>query len=441
MNSALRARRLVVAAMLALTAALAGCAWYPAIAPVEPPPPSSFDAALVARGAQLALISNCNTCHTVDGGRPYAGGRPLQTPLGTIHGTNITPDRDTGIGRWSEAAFMRAMREGVDRSGRHLYPAFPYDHFTLMSDEDIKAVYAFIMTRDAVRAEAPANRLPFPFNIRMLLAVWKAMFLDVGVFQPDPVRDPAWNRGAYLVRGPAHCGGCHTPRNFLGAEKKGRFLEGGVTEGWTAPALNPASATPVPWTAESMRNYLRHGIAENHAIAAGPMDPVNRNLAGVSEDDVKAIAAYVAAYAAQVTPEHKQKSHDLLARAALDATAQRAPQPPAASERDQVQRNGRALYVGACASCHDIGRQASSGSGLHLALATVVHLDRPVNLIKIILEGIVPPAGEPGRWMPDYAGAFTDEQLAHLVQYIRAEYSRLPDWKGVEDEVRKAKAR
>jgi mono/diheme cytochrome c family protein len=437
-----RSRLLLVLVVLALAAAaFIGYSWRPGIEPVEPQAASRFDAAQVARGSQLALIGNCNSCHTAEGGAPYAGGRPLKTPFGTIHGTNITPCPDTGIGRWSEAAFTRALREGVDRSGRHLYPAFPYDHYTLMTDEDIRALYAFIMTREAVRAETPANQLLFPLNFRPLIAGWKLMFLDVGVFQPDPARDPAWNRGAYLVRGPAHCGGCHTPRNFLGAEKKGRFLEGGVTEGWTAPALNPASATPVPWTAESLRHYLRHGIADNHAITAGPMDPVIRNLAGVPEDDIKAIAAYVAAYAAQVTPEHKQKSHDLLARAALDATAQRAPQPPATSERDQVQRNGRALYAGACASCHDIGRQTSSGSGLHLGLATVVHLDRPGNLIKIILEGIVPPAGEPGRWMPAFAGTFTDAQLAHLAQYIRAEYSRLPDWKNMEDEVRKAKGK
>jgi mono/diheme cytochrome c family protein len=436
-----RHRLLLVLVVLALAAAaFIGYSWRPGIEPVEPQAASKFDAAQVARGSQLALIGNCNSCHTAEGGAPYAGGRPLKTPFGTIHGTNITPCPDTGIGRWSEAAFTRALREGVDRSGRHLYPAFPYDHYTLMTDDDIRALYAFIMTREAVRAETPANQLPFPLNFRPLIAGWKLMFLDVGVFQPDPARDPAWNRGAYLVRGPAHCGGCHTPRNFLGAEKKGRFLEGGVTEGWTAPALNPASTTPVPWTAESLRHYLRHGIAENHAITAGPMDPVIRNLAGVPEDDVKAIAAYVAAYASQVTPEHKQKSHDLLARAALDATAQRAPQPPATSERDQVQRNGRALYAGACASCHDIGRQ-SSGSGLHLGLATVVHLDRPGNLIKIILEGIVPPAGEPGRWMPAFAGTFTDEQLAHLAYYIRAEYSRLPDWKNLEDEIQKAKGK
>lgn len=437
----MRARHVALLVLLVPALALAGFAvyaWRPAIDPVEPPRPAAFDVERVARGAQIAMIGNCNSCHTADGGASYAGGRPLQTTFGTIHGTNITPDPETGIGRWSEAAFTRAMREGVDRSGRHLYPAFPYDHFTRMTDEDINAVYAFLMTREAVRAEAPPNKLPFPLNIRMLVAGWKLMFLDEGVFQPDPARDPAWNRGAYLVRGPAHCGACHTPRNFLGAEKQGRFLEGGLAEGWTAPALNPASATPVPWTAESLRHYLRHGIAEHHAIAAGPMDPVIRNLALVSEDDVKAIAAYVGAYAAQVTPEHKQRSQDLLARAAHDATAKPAPEAPATTERDQVRRNGRALYVGACAACHDIGRQASSGSGLHLGLATVVHLDSPANLIHIIREGVVPPAGEPGRWMPAFAGALTDEQLAHLVHYIRAEYSRLPDWKNVQEEVRKA---
>lgn len=438
----MRARRGILVALVVLTLAAAAFivyAWRPAIDPVEPPRGSAFDAALVARGAQLAMIGNCNVCHTAAEGAAYAGGRPLQTPFGTIYGTNITPDPDTGIGRWSEAAFTRAMREGVDRAGRHLYPAFPYDHFTLMTDEDIRAIYAFLMTRSSVRAETPANKLPFPLNIRMLVAGWKLMFLDARVFQPDPAKDPTWNRGAYLVRGPGHCGGCHTPRNFLGAEKKGRFLEGGVSEDWIAPALNPASATPVPWTADALQHYLRHGIAERHAVTAGPMQPVIANLGAVPEQDVHAIAAYIAAYASQVGPEHRQKSEDLLARAALDSAGPPEPDKPATTARDQAHRNGRAIYAGACGMCHDSGRQTtSSATGLHLALATVVHLPGPRNLINIIIEGIVPPDGESGRWMPAYAGALTEDQLVHLVQYIRADFSRSPAWSDVEDEVRKA---
>src|SRR4029453_7871541 len=243
---------------------------------------------------------NCNVCHTADGGAAYAGGRPLKTPYGTIYSTNITPEPATGIGQWSEAAFLRAMREGVARDGRHLYPAFPYDHFARMSNEDIQAIYAYIMTRPPVRAEIPSNELRFPFNIRMLVAGWKALYHRPGAFQPDSAQSAEWNRGAYLVQGAGHCSACHTPRNVLGAEERRRYLAGGEAEGWHAPALNTASPAPAPWTVETLYEYLRQGIAEKHAVAAGPMSPVVQNLAIVSQQDVRAMAVYIASYAAQV---------------------------------------------------------------------------------------------------------------------------------------------
>src|SRR5690348_6401495 len=159
-------------------------AWRRPIEPITPPDPKSFDAALVQRGAQLAAIGNCNTCHTAPGGKSFAGGAGVPTPFGTIYSTNITPDTQTGIGSWSEAAFRRSMREGVDRAGRHLYPAFPYDHFTLITDDDNRAIYAYLMSREPVHAAVPANDLRFPFNLRVLLAGWKLLFLHQGVYQP-----------------------------------------------------------------------------------------------------------------------------------------------------------------------------------------------------------------------------------------------------------------
>jgi len=170
-------------ALLFIICAIAGgafiaLAWRPSIAAVAPPNARSFDAALVKRGAQLAAIGNCNTCHTAAGGRPFAGGTALSTPFGVIYATNITPEAETGIGQWSEAAFRRAMREGVDRGGRHLYPAFPYDHFTLMTEADITALYAYFMTREPVHVKAPVNEVSFPFNFRPLIAVWKLLFFS-----------------------------------------------------------------------------------------------------------------------------------------------------------------------------------------------------------------------------------------------------------------------
>lgn len=253
----------------------------------------SFDAALIARGAQLSAIGNCATCHTGPRGKSFAGGLPLNTPFGVIYSTNITPDVDTGIGAWTEADFLRAMHDGVDRTGRNLYPAFPFDHFTRVSDEDVSAIYAYIMTRDAVPSRVLANRLTFPMNIRPLLSGWKTLYFDRGVYRPDPARSAEWNRGAYLVEGLGHCGACHTPRNTAGAETKSDPFGGGEAEGWRASAINASSPAPMPWTVDQLTRYLREGRDENHGTAAGPMSPVVHGLSEVSEADVRAMATYL----------------------------------------------------------------------------------------------------------------------------------------------------
>src|SRR5260221_10969434 len=185
-----------VLGLLALLMIVVGCASHDSVAQVEPP--KAFPPNQIAKGQQLAHMGNCMGCHTAEGGKPYAGGTPLKTPFGTIHGTNITPDPDTGIGRWSLAAFTRAMREGVDRGGRNLFPAFPYDHFTKLTDEDIAALYAFIMTREPVKAENRRNGVPIP---RAAVGIWKSRYFTPGRLQPDPARSAEWNRGAYLVEG------------------------------------------------------------------------------------------------------------------------------------------------------------------------------------------------------------------------------------------------
>src|ERR1700754_3556783 len=189
----------VMALVLSGVVAAFAVTWRPAIAAIEPPAPASFDPALVKRGRELAAIGNCNDCHTVRGGKSFAGGLPVPTPFGTIYSSNITPDAETGIGRWSEQALRRAMRSGFNRDGQHLYPTFPYDHFTNVSDEDDAALYAFLMTRPAVHAPARENQLPFPLDHRVVVAGWKLLFLRRGSYQPDPSQGAEWNRGAYLV--------------------------------------------------------------------------------------------------------------------------------------------------------------------------------------------------------------------------------------------------
>lgn len=392
---------------------VAGCAQQ-ALAPVAPPAAAAFDPALVAKGAELSALGNCNTCHTAPGGRPYAGGRALETPFGTLYGTNITPD-ETGIGRWSEAAFRRAMRKGLDREGRHLYPAFPYEYYTKLTDADLRALYAYFMTREPVRAEAPRNALAFPFNVRALLGAWKALYFRPGGFVPDARESAQANRGAYLVEALAHCSACHTPRNALGAERTDQRFAGGEAEGWHAPALDATNPAPMPWSAEQLYTYLRTGLDEQHAIAAGPMDPVVRNLARVAEADVRAIADYFAAR----LPER--------------------PRPRLEANPD-IDGPGALLYAGACGWCHDRGRQASSASGLQLELATALTVPTSRNLVRITLEGIAPPEGAPGRSMPGFARALTDAQVKALMHYSRARFGGgAPPWTDVDEALREAR--
>jgi mono/diheme cytochrome c family protein len=190
-------------------------AYRPAIAAVTRPDPRLFDAALVARGANLARLGNCVSCHQSAGGRPYAGGYPVKTPFGTVYGSNITPDPATGIGKWSPAAFNRAIREGVGRDGSHLYPAFPYTHYATVTDSDLGALYAFLMTRPAVHAVPPANTMIPPLGFRPLLAGWKLLFFRPQPIASDPRQSAAWNRGRYIAETLAHCTACHSPRGLL----------------------------------------------------------------------------------------------------------------------------------------------------------------------------------------------------------------------------------
>ncbi len=396
--------RAIVAAAL-----LAACTSAPPGAPPGNPGPVRFDASSIARGAHLAAIGNCVSCHTAAGGMPYAGGYPLKTPFGTVHGTNITPDPETGIGRWSLAEFTRAMREGLDPQGRHYYPAFPYDYFTRLSDDDVAALYAYAMTREPVRSTPPPNRMLVP---RFAVGFWKSRYFETGRFRPDASHDTRWNRGAYLAESLAHCSACHTPRNALGAERRERYMAGGEAGGWHAPALNRDSPSPRPWTERALDLYLSTGLTDDHAIAAGPMAPVVRNLAHAPRADVEALSAYV-----------------ISLMEGAKGTVGRAPAPGREHSR------GAALYAGACGDCHDRGRDAEGGA-LQLPLAIALTLPTPRNLIHIVRDGIVPREDEAQPWMPAYAGALTMEQTAELVAYLRA-LSGKPPWPDVAAEVRR----
>lgn len=415
-------------------------AWHGEIAPVRAVDAATYDPAVVAKGAALVAIGSCAVCHTQSGGQPFAGGYPVETPFGTIYGSNITPDQDTGIGNWSQAAFRRAMREGVTRKGEHLYPAFPYDHFTRATDTDIDAIYSFLMTRDAVQQTNKQPEIPFPLNIRLAAAGWKLLFLRRGPVAPDPAQSDAWNRGRYLAEGLGHCGACHTPRNALGAEKTSEAFNGGVSEDWHAPALNETSRAAAPWTAETAYQYLRNGFDAYHGHASGPMAPVAENLAKVPEADVRAIAIYIASLSGTDDAAKAQRA-DTALKAAREKTlkVESLAASTTGSGGNTATTDGATIFAGACATCHRSGGQAPRARPVDLSLSDSVNAPDAGNLLHIILSGIHPQANERGFIMPGFSAALTDAQIVALVAYVRGHFSDKPQWTGVDTRLAQAR--
>jgi mono/diheme cytochrome c family protein len=432
-------RFVLIVVLLAVLAAAGALAWamrHPEIAAIEPPDPAGFDPQLLERGEALVGIGNCAVCHTRTGGGRYAGGLPLPTPFGTIYTTNITPDPETGIGTWSEAAFIRAMRLGVDRHGRHLYPAFPYDYYTKTTDEDLQAIYAFLMTREPVSAEAPENELPFPFNIRLLLAGWNTLFLAPGAYDPDPNMDEEWNRGAYLVEGLGHCGACHTPRNIFGAAPKAgpRAYDGGEAEGWHAPPLNARANDPIPWTELALVDYLIDGWHGDHGIAAGPMKPVVNELYDQDEDDIFAMANYLLTLQGDPLPAEEREAIAAAAHEAAERLQWGHPDAPEIPDAPVLQLGAR-VFERECVECHAMGERA-----LPLALTPGIHMADAANLVMVSFWGIEPaPRGVPNRSMPARHRQISDEEMVALAAFVRDRFSDLPPWEDIEATVRRAR--
>ena len=235
-------------------------------------PPTAQDFSAIQRGRYLATVADCVACHTdPDGGRPFAGGRPIETPFGTVVSANITPDRETGIGSWTARQFDLAVRHGKRPDGKRLYPAMPYVYYSKMSAVDVQAIRAYLNTVPAVHQEVQTNQLPFPFDIRAGMRLWDALYFDSAPFSADPAKPPAWNRGAYLVQGPGHCGSCHTPKTILGGDKTSEALQGYSLQEWTAPDItNDEHLGLGSWSAEDITQFLKNGH-NRFAAAAGPI--------------------------------------------------------------------------------------------------------------------------------------------------------------------------
>lgn len=406
-----RTGRAITVALVVVCIGITGflVASEPEMPALATPVPQAPDQQAIRHGAQLVAVGDCRVCHTTKGGKPLAGGLKLNTPFGAIYSTNITPDNDTGIGTWSLDAFKRAMRKGVSRNGHLLYPAFPYPHFTRVSDADLADLYTYLMSRQPVNAVAPLNRLIFPLNFRPLIAGWNLLFLHTGEVPGDGSQNAEWNRGRYWVDGLGHCAACHSPMNLLGAEKKGWSLAGGSIDSWDAPALTTMSGAPTPWTAEQLVSYLRTGLASGHGAAAGPMRPVTRELGEVSSVEVQAIATYLMSIQAQASPT------------------------PVPNQAQPIDSSVQALFAGACASCHEAGSPMSAlGGRPSLAQSTAINADSPNNTIRMMLDGNGWEGTEITHYMPGFIGTLTDGQIAELAIYVRARYSRRAPWSALD---------
>jgi mono/diheme cytochrome c family protein len=353
----------------------------------------------IEHGHYLATLGDCAGCHTEPGGKPYAGGLALETPFGKILAPNITPDRETGIGAWSDDDFVNALLNGRGDHGKRLYPAMPYPYYTKMSREDALTIRAYLATIEPVQHDVVSNQLPFPFSIRTGLIAWNWLFFTPGRFEPVSGKSAEWNRGAFLVEGPGHCGACHTPKNFAGGDDTGRALEGGVLQGWFAPNLTGNARLGLGgWSVEDVVDYLK--VGHNRITAAtGPMsEVVVDSTSHLHDDDLRAIATYL-----KSLPGQNQT-------------------PKPVSDTETAMRAGKAIFTDECAACHD-----SSGTGIAkmfpaLKDSPAVQSDDPRNLIRIVLHGarsVATDSAPTAPAMPAFDWKLSDDQIAAAVTYVR----------------------
>ena len=376
---------------------------------------------LIQRGRYLATAGDCIACHTASGGKPFAGGLPVSTPVGDIISTNITPSRTNGIGNYTLAQFTAAMREGIRANGEHLYPAMPYTSYAKVSDDDIKAMYAYFMHAvETVNTSPPPTNLPFPFNIRVSMAAWNFLFLDDKPFKPQPDKGELWNRGAYLVSGLTHCSACHTPRNILMAEDFSRNLGGAELGNWYAPNISSDNNSGIGgWSDQEIVDYLKSGRTEGKGQATGPMaEAIDHSLRHLSDTDLHAIAVYLKTTpalhdAADTRPAYAwgKASDDL-------NTIRGVPLP-----KDLNQMTGPQLYDANCASCHQARGQGSPSGGLPaLFHNTALGRTNTNNLVMVLLDGIERRPDAPEVLMPGFRSELSDTQIATLGTYLTQHY-------------------
>ncbi|MBR0816615.1 cytochrome c [Bradyrhizobium liaoningense] len=353
----------------------------------------------IERGRYLSVLSDCGGCHTAPGGKPFAGGRAIETPFGNVISPNVTPDLETGIGAWSDKQFDAAVRRGIGRTGAHLYPAMPYNAYTMMSHDDVLAIRAYLNSLEPVRNTRDTNTLPFPFNIRSVMAVWNALYFRAGDYKPNPAKSAEWNRGKFIVDGPAHCGACHTPKTQLGGDRADQYLEGANLQGWSAPDITNARATGLGnWTTDDIASYLKSGH-NRFTAATGPMaEAVELSTSQMTDDDRTAIAIYLKSLPGK---EHAS------GLAPIDA---------------KVMTAGGAIYRDQCSACHGIEGKGVPYLFPSLVDSTMVRAKDPTTVIRMVLRGArsVGTRGEPtAPGMPSYGWQLDDRQVADVLSYVR----------------------
>jgi mono/diheme cytochrome c family protein len=352
----------------------------------------------VAHGKALVEAGDCASCHTADPVKPFAGGKRIDTPFGAIYSPNLTPDRDTGIGGWSDQDFYTALRYGVAPNGSRYYPAFPYPNFTKLTRDDILSIRAYLATLAPFNNTAPKPELRFPLNFRVLMRAWDYLFFKPGIFEPDQNKSAAWNRGGYLITGLSHCGACHTPKNVFGADRRGRALAGGPVQGWFAPRLDGAARSGLKsWSVDDIVEYLQSGRnAKSHADGLMAEVVVN-STSKMSDGDVRAIAVYL-----KDLPEGPAEAQ---------VTA-----PPESS-----MKAGGEIYAHACVSCHETDGSGAPRIYPPLPGNALLQSTDPANTLRIILDGaqtVTTPRAPNAGSMPAYK-QLSDQQVANVTNYIR----------------------
>ncbi len=404
-----RKLKLAAIALPLVAVALAALVWAlnvrdePDLAQTNALPPAGSAAAteLVERGAYLARAGNCMTCHTVRGGAPYAGGRAIDTPFGTVYTSNLTPDANSGIGKWSAAEFWRALHNGRSRDGRLLYPAFPYPNYTQVTREDSDALYAYLLSLPAAPKPNREHALRWPYGTQPALAVWRALFFSPGVYEPSPKQSTEWNRGAYLVQGLGHCSACHTPRNSLGATEDDLRLAGGLIpmQNWYAPSLaSPAEAGVADWDKAHIVSLLKTGVSERGAVTGPMAEVVQQSTQYMNEADLSAMAVFLKDLPQSPMP------------------APLKPMPALANSP------GGKLYTMHCAECHGTDGKGIAGAYPPLAGNRAVTMKSTANLVQIVLNGGYAPSteGNPRPYgMPPFMLQLNDAEVAALLSYVR----------------------